>query len=128
MIAASAIHATLHRICHHTRFERIFLNSRGHVRVGRKRLARLRVANDFDGKQQALAPHVTDDGVLPKRFERRTQFAPDRFDALEEPLPLDVVEHSVPSRSRHRMRAVREAVEESAGAARNRFGNICGNQ
>src|ERR1700722_3373587 len=39
VVAASTIHATLHWICHHTRFERIFLNSRGHVRVRRKRLA-----------------------------------------------------------------------------------------
>src|SRR6201982_2984583 len=116
VVTASTIHATLHRICHHTRFEHIFLNSPGHVRVGRKRFARLRVADDFDGEEQALAPHVSDDRVLPKRFERRPQLAPDRFHALKKPLPLDIVEHRVSGRGSHRMRVIRKTVEEGAGA------------
>ena len=49
VVAANAIHGTLHRIRHDARFECIFLNSRGHVRISRKWLARLRVPDDFDG-------------------------------------------------------------------------------
>ena len=96
-------------------------------RISRERLARLRIADDFDGEQQAFAPHVSHDGILPKFFERRAKFAPGWFDPLKKTLPLNIVKHRVPSRSSHRMRVVRKAVEESAGAARNRFGNICGN-
>src|SRR5580704_1148023 len=127
MVTAHAIYATLHRICHNARFKCVLLNSRSHVRVGGKGFARLRVANDFDGEQQAFAPHVSDHRVLPKFFERSAKFAPGWFDALKKSFSLDVIKHRVPSRSRHRMRVIRKAVEESGGAARNRFGNISGN-
>ena len=124
VVAANAVHATLHRIRHDACLKRVFLNSRGDARIGRKRLARLRIADDFDGEQQALAPHVSDDRILPKCLERRAQFAPSWLDALKKILALDIVEHGIPSRSSHRMRVVRKAVEECAGAARNCFGNI----
>ena len=127
MVTAHTIDATLHRICHDARLEGVLLNSRGHVGVGGKGFARLRVANDFDGEQQAFAPHVSDHRVLPKFFERRAKFAAGRLDALKKSFPLDVVKHRVPSRSRHWMRVIRKAVEKSAGATGDRFGNICAN-
>src|SRR5271170_4816 len=103
MVAASSVGTALHRIGHYSCFERVFLNSSRHPGVRWERLARLRVANDFDSQKQPFAANVTDHGKSPKRLKRSAQVAASRLDAFEKILTFDIVEDRVPGGRSYRM-------------------------
>ena len=128
MVAAQPVNAALRRIGKNAFFQASLSNFLRDVLFSRERLARSFVLDELDAKKQSETAHLADVRMGLQERKRASEFLPGGIHAIKKFVRFEIIEHGVARSCGHWMSLIREAVQETAGAALEGFDDASGSK